>query len=153
MHVCATFSIQKWIIKKIFADKSDYYREEWCSGSNPLLNSSLNHLLPAQKHIPMPTLYANDGNRKSIKPSLTQLVLYNMASVLASVATGYDVRVSNVSPVHPNLQPPNMSNENYENYDNDVMQRHTDPIYNGYGTPQRTTVQHNTYHGPTKHVR
>lgn len=118
-----------------------------------MLNSSLNHLLPAQKHIPMPTLYANDGNRKSIKPSITHLVLYNMASVLASVATGYDVRVSNVSPVHPNLQPPNMSNKNDEIYDDDVMQRHTDPIYNGYGTPQRTTVQHNTYHGPTKHVR
>lgn len=34
-------------------------------------------------------------------------MLYNMATMLASIATGYDVRVSNVSPVHPRLQPHN----------------------------------------------
>lgn len=130
--------------------QTDYYQEEWCSGNN-----SLASMLPAaQKHIPMPTLYATDGNRKSVKPSITQLVLYNMASVLASVATGYDVRMSNVSPVHPNLQPQMLSNNHNDDDDDnetDVVERHTDPIYNGYGTPQR--IQHNTYHGPTKHVR
>ena len=32
-------------------------------------------------------------------------LLYNMASMLAGVAVGYDVRLSNVSPIHPKLYP------------------------------------------------
>lgn len=39
------------------------------------------------------------------KPSIIELVLYNMAALLGGVAAGYDVRVSNVSPLHPTLQP------------------------------------------------
>lgn len=78
-----------------------------------------------------------------------------MSSVLASVAIGYDVRMSNIIPVHPKLQPPQLlqQHEAQPIYENDIAERHTDPIYNGYGTPLRTNVQHNTYHGPTKHVR
>ena len=34
-----------------------------------------------------------------------EFLLYNMASMLASVAAGYDVRMSNVSPMHPKLHP------------------------------------------------
>lgn len=37
--------------------------------------------------------------------SIVELVLYNMAAMLAGVASGYDVRLSNVSPVHPTLRP------------------------------------------------
>lgn len=42
-----------------------------------------------------------------IKPkfSIVELVLYNIAAMLAGVASGYDVRLSNVSPLHPRLQP------------------------------------------------
>lgn len=55
--------------------------------------------------VPMPTLYAAaDGARKP-KLSIVELVLYNMAAMLAGVAAGYDVRLSNVSPLHPRLQP------------------------------------------------
>lgn len=39
------------------------------------------------------------------KLSIVELVLYNIAAMLAGVASGYDVRLSNVSPLHPNLQP------------------------------------------------
>ena len=34
-----------------------------------------------------------------------ELLLYNMSSTLASVAAGYDVRLSNVMPIHPKLHP------------------------------------------------
>ena len=34
-----------------------------------------------------------------------EFLLYNMASMLAGVAAGYDVRLSNVSPMHPKLHP------------------------------------------------
>ncbi len=75
--------------------------------------------------LPLPTLYngANDhpvasgssnsashhhhprgtGSQKDT-PTI-QVLLYNMASMLAGVAAGYDVRLSNVSPIHPNLYP------------------------------------------------
>lgn len=53
-------------------------------------------------NVPLPTLYAGDSARKP-KLSVIELLLYNMASLLAGVAAGYDVRMSNVSPVHPTL--------------------------------------------------
>lgn len=133
---------------------TDYYQEEWCAGNDSPLNTSLNHLLPEQKNIPMPTLYASsEGHRKQEKTSITQLMFYNMAPILASVAAGYDVRVSNVSPVHPKLQPHITLNGNKENGDRqDQYVERVDRVPSEYGTPQRT-FPHNTYHGPTKHVR
>uniref|UniRef100_A0A1I8NIT9 Uncharacterized protein n=1 Tax=Musca domestica TaxID=7370 RepID=A0A1I8NIT9_MUSDO len=53
-------------------------------------------------NIPMPTLYAGDAIRKP-KLSVIEVLLYNMAALLAGVAAGYDVRMSNVSPFHPTL--------------------------------------------------
>ncbi|XP_049875019.1 mitogen-activated protein kinase kinase kinase 11 [Pectinophora gossypiella] len=87
--------------------------------------------------VPMPTLYSTEGY-KFKKPSIIELVLYNMAALLGGVAAGYDVRVSNVSPLHPTLQP---------------HRSEIDPeplgasIYEGLG------FAHNTYHGPTRHLR
>uniref|UniRef100_W8BW88 mitogen-activated protein kinase kinase kinase n=1 Tax=Ceratitis capitata TaxID=7213 RepID=W8BW88_CERCA len=63
---------------------------------NPYLLSRLT------SNIPMPTLYAGDAVRKP-KLSVIEVLLYNMAALLAGVAAGYDVRISNVSPVHPVL--------------------------------------------------
>ena len=64
--------------------------------------------------VPMPTLY-NDSNeagptsdgRNTRQPRMgtIEVLLYNMASMLAGVAVGYDVRHSNVSPIHPKLYP------------------------------------------------
>lgn len=44
-------------------------------------------------------------NSSSHKCSTVELLICNMASVLASVAAGYDVRLSNISAVHPRLVP------------------------------------------------
>lgn len=63
--------------------------------------------------IPMPTLYnGSDGSSHSGHPDgqgrnmgAMGTILYNMASILAGVAVGYDVRLSNVSPIHPKLYP------------------------------------------------
>lgn len=110
-------------------------------------------MLPAQKNIPMPTLYASsEGHRKPSKPSITQLVFYNMASILASVAVGYDVRMSNVSPVHPKLQPHVMLNGSDENDERESYTERAGRVHNEYTNAQRN-FPHNTYHGPTKHVR
>lgn len=45
------------------------------------------------------------AGHKFKKLGIIELVLYNMAALLGGVAAGYDVRVSNVSPLHPTLQP------------------------------------------------
>ena len=57
----------------------------------------------------MPTLYNNGtaSNEASTEggPRKLEVLLYNMASMLAGVAVGYDVRLSNVTPIHPKLYP------------------------------------------------
>jgi hypothetical protein len=71
--------------------------------------------------VPLPTLYnghnasSNSSSGILISSSVDgrggrrmgaiEFLLYNMASMLASVAAGYDVRLSNVSPMHPKLHP------------------------------------------------
>lgn len=97
--------------------------------------------------MPLPTLYSAEGRRK-LKPTITELVMYNMASMLASVATGYDVRMSNISPVHPKLQPQQMLNDDDDNYNVGLPLNRNDFI-----SDERTTYDHNTYHGPAKHIR
>lgn len=139
--------------------KIDYYQDEWYSGNDSPLNASLAHLLPAQKNVPMPTLYSSaEGHSKQpAKTSLTHLVFYNMASILASVAVGYDVRMSNVSPVHPKLQPNTEIRVNGNDDNNSREREHyydcSSRVHNEYGVPQQRNYQHNTYHGPTKHIR
>ena len=57
--------------------------------------------------VPYPTLYSGSGPGQERNPKMgaIEVLLYNMASMLASVAAGYDVRLSNVSPIHPKLHP------------------------------------------------
>lgn len=104
----------------------------------------------------MPTLYSAEGQRKP-KLSIVEVVLYNMASMLASVASGYDVRMSNVSPLHPKLQPHTNLVINDVDEENDML--HDDQFHdhhhhhnNDYGHVDRRYA-HNTYHGPVKHTR
>lgn len=64
----------------------------------------------ASDNLPIAALYngLHDGlpsRGKTQKLSIVEMVLYNMAAMLAGFAAGYDVRVSNVSPIHPRLQP------------------------------------------------
>lgn len=60
----------------------------------------------------MATLYTNGLHEgtptrgsKGPKLSIVEMVLYNMAAMLAGFAAGYDVRLSNISPIHPRLHP------------------------------------------------
>ena len=58
--------------------------------------------------LPVPTLY--NGTTPETKGQLPkfsplELLVYNIAAMLASVAAGYDVRLSNVTAVHPRLLP------------------------------------------------
>ena len=55
--------------------------------------------------MPYPTLYSGAGKEQAPPQGAIQILLYNMSSMLASVAAGYDVRLSNVSPIHPKLNP------------------------------------------------
>ncbi|XP_052748838.1 mitogen-activated protein kinase kinase kinase 11 isoform X3 [Galleria mellonella] len=107
----------------------DFSPEEW-GPEFPLSTSS-------RYSVPMPTLYSTEGYKYK-KPSIIELVLYNMAALLGGVAAGYDVRVSNISPLHPTLQPhrPEIETEPLSS-----------SLYEGYG------FAHNTYHGPTRHLR
>ena len=86
------------------------------------------HKMATTEGVPMPTLYQesshghqqrNIGNstgsintsnstasdNKRGRMGVIELLLYNMSSTLASVAAGYDVRLSNVMPIHPKLHP------------------------------------------------
>lgn len=78
--------------------------EDWRPGATnmPIMSPSPYLLSRFTSNVPLPTLYAGDAARKP-KLSVIELLLYNMASLLAGVAAGYDVRMSNVSPVHPTL--------------------------------------------------
>ncbi|CAG9860928.1 unnamed protein product [Phyllotreta striolata] len=96
-------------------------------------------------NVPIPTLYSADGQRMKPKFSIVELVLYNIAAMLAGVASGYDVRLSNVSPLHPKLQPNRIEVSDLPAWR---------PIENqDYEYSTTSGYNHNTYHGPTKHYR
>ncbi|KAL1510042.1 hypothetical protein ABEB36_004698 [Hypothenemus hampei] len=98
-------------------------------------------------NIPMPTLYNAEGQRLKPKLSIVELVLYNIAAMLAGVASGYDVRLSNISPLHPRLQP----NSRTEIVSDMPAWRPVESQDYEYSTV--SGYNHNTYHGPTKHYR
>lgn len=111
------------------ARATDFSPDDW-GPEFPLSSSS-------RYAVPMPTLYSTEGY-KFKKPSIIELVLYNMAALLGGVAAGYDVRVSNVSPLHPTLQPHRAEIE---------PEPLSSSVYEGFG------YAHNTYHGTTRHLR
>jgi hypothetical protein len=99
------------------------------------------------------------GERERKKLGVVEMVLYNMASFLASFATGFDVRASNLMPQpvpHPRLQ--NMSQIQGSDFE---PKMHNSPIYKGIymhekdilnvGNPHLNRLYGlATYHGPTK---
>ncbi|XP_012281138.1 mitogen-activated protein kinase kinase kinase 11 [Orussus abietinus] len=105
--------------------------------------------------VPMPTLY--NGEAKKPKLSIIELVLYNIAAMLAGVATGYDVRMSNVSPIHPRLQP--RLNDCEDEPPRWWFQADTGSNRNSaylgpdYEFSSTSGYPHNTYHGPARHYR
>ncbi|KAK9891653.1 hypothetical protein WA026_015621 [Henosepilachna vigintioctopunctata] len=96
-------------------------------------------------NVPFPTLYSAEGQRSKPKLGIVELVLYNIAAMLAGVASGYDVRLSNVAPFHPNLQP------NRSEFSDLPAWRPVESQDYEYSTT--SGYNHNTYHGPTKHYR
>uniref|UniRef100_A0A0K2VGL3 Uncharacterized protein n=1 Tax=Lepeophtheirus salmonis TaxID=72036 RepID=A0A0K2VGL3_LEPSM len=78
------------------------------------------------------------GGRR-LRMSVIEYLLYNMASMLASVAAGYDVRLSNLSAINPKLYPNNLDNEEKELkfwYSDSRVSRNSSSLY-----------PHNTFHG------
>ena len=94
--------------------------------------------------VPYPTLYASQGKEQNPPKEMgaIEVLLYNMSSMLASVATGYDVRLSNVSPIHPNLNPNKSEEDDRRFWHDPTAGRGTTGLY-----------PHNTYHGQTPHHR
>ncbi|KAK0163478.1 hypothetical protein PV327_007153 [Microctonus hyperodae] len=105
--------------------------------------------------VPMPTLY--NGEAKKQKPGIIELVLYNIAAMLAGVATGYDVRMSNVSPIHPRLYPRTSDNDEEPTrwwFQADTgSNRNSGYLGADYEFSSTSGYPHNTYHGPARHYR
>lgn len=105
--------------------------------------------------VPMPTLY--NGETKKPKLSIIELVLYNIAAMLAGVATGYDVRMSNISPIHPRLYPRPGECENEPPrwwFQADTgSNRNSGYLGPDYEFSSTSGYPHNTYHGPARHYR
>ena len=119
--------------------------------------------------VPVATLYRGlgelkpDGHGPFNGMGAVEFLLYNMASMLAGVAAGYDVRLSNVMPIHPKLLPkmPNEDENDRPSYYGGAMEKHaalcspykkefvsaTDKMSKRYMYP------HNTYHGATNRQR
>lgn len=99
------------------------------------------------------------GDRERKRMGVVEMVLYNMASFLASFATGFDVRASNLQrqPVHPRLQ----NTAHMPGSDFEQVKMHNSPLYKGIylhekdilnvGNPTLNRLYGlETYHGPTK---
>ncbi|GAB0092990.1 hypothetical protein DMENIID0001_080420 [Sergentomyia squamirostris] len=115
----------------------DYGQDDWVGSRS---ESPIHH---GRLGIPMPTLYNSQEGARKQKLSIVEIMMYNMASMLAGVAAGYDVRMSNVSPLHPRLQQQLVSSDPEES---------PVPTDSDFPTADRVYA-HNTYHGPAKHSR
>lgn len=98
------------------------------------------------------------GERERKRLGIVEMVLYNMASFLASFATGFDIRASNLQPmpIHPKLQNMSQLQGDFE-----TVKMHNSPLYKGIymhekdilnvGNPHLNRLYGlETYHGPTK---
>ncbi|XP_045624552.1 mitogen-activated protein kinase kinase kinase 11 isoform X3 [Procambarus clarkii] len=98
--------------------------------------------------LPVPTLYnGTTPETKGLQPKFSplELLVYNIAAILASVAAGYDVRLSNVTAIHPKLLPVKPEDEDSE------YQRWLGMGEYEFSSP--SGYAHNTYHGPSRHSR
>ena len=79
--------------------------------------------------VPLPTLYDGGAQGEGRRPRMgaIEFLLYNMASMLASVAAGYDVRISNVSPMHPDLLPKRWQLYLFKRIKQEVSVHHNQP--------------------------
>ncbi|GAB6024882.1 hypothetical protein CHUAL_009994 [Chamberlinius hualienensis] len=75
----------------------------------------------------------------------TEFALYNVASLLAGIGAGFDIRLANVSGIHPKLSPNRAEEEEEE--------RRYREVYGDYEFSSLSGYPHNTYHGQTRHYR
>ncbi|XP_029157501.1 mitogen-activated protein kinase kinase kinase 11-like isoform X4 [Nylanderia fulva] len=107
--------------------------------------------------VPMPTLY--NGETKRSRLSIIELVLYDIAAMLAGVAAGYDVRMSNVSPIHPRLYPRLGGECDGEEQASkwwflaDGGSNRNSYLGADYEFSSSSGYAHNTYHGRAHHYR
>ncbi|XP_044009258.1 mitogen-activated protein kinase kinase kinase 11-like isoform X3 [Aphidius gifuensis] len=115
--------------------------------------------------IPLPTLYNGESKKPKLGP--IELLLYNIAAMLAGFATGFDIRMTNVSPIHPRLQPrsitANVNNVPIENEEEPSPRwwfqadtgsnRNSAYLGPDYEFSSTSGYPHNTYHGPARHYR
>lgn len=94
----------------------------------------------------MPTLYSGDLVNKP-KFSVIEVLVYNMAALLAGVAAGFDVRMTNISPIHPALQPQAILKEISALKPVVMDIKLTNVMDND------ARYIHKTYHGPVGHSR
>ncbi|XP_012539540.1 mitogen-activated protein kinase kinase kinase 11 isoform X2 [Monomorium pharaonis] len=131
----------------------DLSSADWVTSEYPLKPGLTGpYIMPMP--VPMPTLY--NGEAKKPKLSIVELVLYNIAAMLAGVATGYDVRMSNISPIHPRLYP------RLNECDEDGQSRwwfqadtgsNRNSYLGDYEFSSSSGYPHNTYHGRAHHYR
>lgn len=96
------------------------------------------------------------GEKERKRMGVVEMVLYNMAAFLASFATGFDVRASNLMP-----QPVNHPRLHISGIENDQIKMQNSPLYKSVymhdkdvlnvGNPHLNRLYGlETYHGPTK---
>ncbi|XP_049944241.1 mitogen-activated protein kinase kinase kinase 10-like [Schistocerca serialis cubense] len=113
--------------------------------------------------LPAAALYfdglAATGAGRSGKLSIIELVLCNVAAMLAGVAAGFDIRLANATTLHPrivsdrSLQSGEESSERgrwWYHERSGGIPPHLSPDYE-FSTA--SGYSHNTYHGPTRHSR
>ncbi|XP_069956490.1 mitogen-activated protein kinase kinase kinase 9-like isoform X6 [Cherax quadricarinatus] len=129
---------------QIIPQHSDNQKRWNCSGEDGGWSAKPVPLRP----LPVPTLYnGTTPETKGLQPKFSplELLVYNIAAILASVAAGYDVRLSNVTAIHPKLLPVKPEDEDAE------YQRWLGVSEYEFSTP--SGYAHNTYHGPSRHSR
>ncbi|XP_070158287.1 mitogen-activated protein kinase kinase kinase 11 isoform X2 [Polyergus mexicanus] len=128
---------------------------DWISSDHPLKPGLTGpYIMPMP--VPMPTLY--NGETKKSRPSIVELVLYDIAAMLAGVAAGYDVRMSNVSPIHPRLYPRLGGECDGEEQSKwwflaDSGSNRNSYLGTDYEFSSNSGYLHNTYHGRAHHYR
>ncbi|XP_043481573.1 mitogen-activated protein kinase kinase kinase 11-like isoform X2 [Leptopilina heterotoma] len=126
---------------------------EWMSTDYPVKPGLTGpYIMPMP--IPLPTLY--NGDNKRPKLNIIELALYNVAALLGWTAAGYDIRMSNIPPIHPRLQQ-NLNDEEESSRwwfpAESGSNRNSGYLGPEYEFSSTSGYPHNTYHGPARHYR
>ncbi|XP_014219665.1 uncharacterized protein LOC106647676 [Copidosoma floridanum] len=119
--------------------------------------------------MPMPIGPYNGIEAASKKPRLgiIELVICNIGAMLASIAMDFDVRLANVSPVHPRLHARQLTAHGGDDETSTTGTAGTSRWWSAQSDANRGSnylgpeyefsstsgYAHNTYHGPAKHCR